>query len=171
MDRYFEQRPEELELFLDFMDEDIENVRRVINAIEESGADAEFIVHAKAETVEESAENTGVEKRQIVKTLVFNVGEPVAVLCPGDKRVSEEKLEEITGEDPEMASPSEVREATGYYVGGVSPFDLDIPVYMEESILDNELAKPAGGSRVVGVTLDPKDLEKLTEAEVVDVAE
>lgn len=171
MDRYFEQGTDELKLFLDFMDEDIENVRRAIKAIEENGIDAEFIVHAKAETVEESAEHTGVEERQIVKTLVFNAGEPVAVLCPGDKRVSEDKLEEIKGETVEMASPSEVRDATGYFVGSVSPFDLDIPVYMEETILENDLAKPAGGSRVIGVTLDPEDLKQLTGAEVVDVAE
>ncbi|MFB6144949.1 MAG: aminoacyl-tRNA deacylase [Candidatus Nanohaloarchaea archaeon] len=171
MDRYFNQDTSEIELFLDFMDQDLENVRRAVNDIEVNDIEAEFIVHAKAETVDESAENTGVEKDEIVKTLVFNAGEPVAVLCPGDKRVSEKKLSDITGEKVSMASPSEVRDSTGYYVGGVSPFDLDIPVYMEESILDSERAKPAAGSRVVGVTLDPEDLKELTDAEVVEVAE
>ncbi len=169
MDNYFEQTPDELEQFLGFMEDDIENVRRVIRCVEENSIDAEFMVHAKAETVAESAENTGVEESEIVKTLVFIAGEPVAVLCPGHTSVSESKLEELTDSSVRMANPDEVEDATGYKVGGVSPFDLDIPVYMEESILERETVKPAAGSRVVGVTLDPAELRDVTGAEPVDV--
>ncbi len=162
----FEQSPEELVQFLDFMDEDIENVKRVVSFCKENSLDAEFKVHGKSETAEESAEKTGVDLGQIVKTLVFIAGdEPVAVLCPGSGRVSEEKLEEVTGEDVRMANPSEVKDSTGYVVGGVSPFDLDIPVYMEESLLEHDEIKPAAGSRVVGVTVEPEDLKKAVDAE------
>jgi prolyl-tRNA editing enzyme YbaK/EbsC (Cys-tRNA(Pro) deacylase) len=167
--KYFTQTSEEMEEFSEFMEEDIENVQRVIGELMQEGVDVEFMVHAKAETVKESAENTDVEKGEIVKTLVFMADEPVAVLCPGDTSVSEEKLEEILGEDVRMAKPSEVKEATGYYVGGVSPFDLDIKVLMEESILERDEAKPAAGSRVVGVKIDPEDLEEVSGAEAVDV--
>ena len=128
------------------------------------------MIHAKAETVEESAKNTDVEEKEIVKTLVFMADEPVAVLCPGDTSVSEEKLEEILETSIRMAKPSEVTEATGYYVGGVSPFDLDIRVLMEESLLKREEVKPAAGSRVVGVTLEPQELQKASGAEKVDVS-
>ncbi len=171
MDQYFSQTPEELEQFLDFIEDDLDNVRRVIDGVEENGIDADFMVHAKAETVQESADNTDVEKSEIVKTLVFIADEPVAVLCPGDMRVSEQKLSGIVGSEVRMADPGEVREATGYHVGGVSPFDLDIPVYMEESILHQERVKPAAGSRVVGITLTPADLRDITDAEVVEVGE
>lgn len=167
MDSFFEQSRAELEEFLDFMDEDLENVRRVADFCAENGLDAEFIVHAKSETVEESAENTGTEPEKIVKTLVFMAGgDPVAVLCPGDSRVDEEKLEDITGEEVRMANPSEVKDATGYTVGGVSPFDLSIPVYMEESILEHETVKPAAGSRVVGALVSPGELKEVVGAEV-----
>jgi prolyl-tRNA editing enzyme YbaK/EbsC (Cys-tRNA(Pro) deacylase) len=54
-------------------------------------------------------------------------------------------------------------------IGGVSPFDLDIPVYMEEGVLESKTVKPAAGSRVVGAIVDSSDLKKLTGAEVVDV--
>ncbi|MFB6292275.1 MAG: aminoacyl-tRNA deacylase [Candidatus Nanohaloarchaea archaeon] len=170
MDDYFEQDADELGQFLDFLEEDIDNVRRVIERVEETGAEAEFMVHAKAETVAESADNTGVDESEIVKTLVFIADGPVAVLCPGHTSVSEEKLESVTGASVRMANPDEVKEATGYSVGGVSPFDLDIPVYMEESILDRERVKPAAGSRVVGVTLDPSELYELTGAEKADLS-
>ncbi len=171
MDQYFTQAPEELEQFLDFMEDDLENVRRVIEAVKDNGVDAEFMVHAKAETVQESADNTDMDRSGIVKTLVFIAREPVAVLCPGHMRVSEQKLSDLTGVQVRMADPGEVLEATGYHVGGVSPFDLGIPVYMEESILDQERVKPAAGSRVVGVTLAPDDLRDVTGAEVVEIGE
>lgn len=168
---YFEQTPEEIEKFLDFMDEDIENISRVSETLREEGLeDAKFIVHPKAETVDEHTENTGVDEEQIIKTLIFIGKKPVAVLCPGDTSVETEKLEEVLDTDVRMASPDEVTEASGYVIGGVSPFDLDMPVYMEEDILDMERVKPAAGSRVVGVNLRPKDLKEVNDAEVVDVS-
>lgn len=168
---YFEQTPEQIEEFLDFIDEDIENIRRVAETLEEEGLeDAKFIVHPKAETVDEHTENTGVEEKQIIKTLIFIGERPVAVLCPGDTSVETDKLEEVLETGVRMANPDEVTEETGYIIGGVSPFDLDVPVYMEEEILDMERVKPAAGSRVVGVNLRPEELRDLNDAEVVDVS-
>jgi prolyl-tRNA editing enzyme YbaK/EbsC (Cys-tRNA(Pro) deacylase) len=168
--KFFTQTPDEMEEFAEFMEEDIENVQRVIGQLMQEDMDAEFMVHAKAETVEESAQNTEFDEGEIIKTLVFIAEEPVAVLCPGDTSVSEEKLEELLGTEVRMAKPGEVKQATGYYVGGVSPFDLDIRILMEESILEQEKVKPAAGSRVVGAIIDPEDLEQVTDAEVVDVS-
>jgi Cys-tRNA(Pro) deacylase len=170
MTNAFTQSPEELETFLDLIEEDLENIRRVIGFCKEKDLDVEFMVHAKSETVDESAENVGISEDKIVKTLVFKAGEEfIAVLCPGNQRVSEEKLEEITGEDIRMANPSEVEENTGYIVGGVSPFDLDIPVFMEKSILENEEVKPASGSRVIGVSVDPEELKETIDARTFDI--
>lgn len=168
--KFFNQSPEEMGEFAEFIEEDIENVQRVIGEVMQEDLDVEFMVHAKAETVAESAENTDVEEEEIVKTLVFIADEPVAVLCPGDTSVSEEKLEELVDGEPRMANPSEVREATGYYVGGVSPFDLEIRVLMEESLLQQEEVKPAAGSRVVGVEIDPEDLKEVSGAETADIS-
>jgi prolyl-tRNA editing enzyme YbaK/EbsC (Cys-tRNA(Pro) deacylase) len=170
MTQKFSQTPEQLDQFLDFIEEDLENIRRVKQFCQENGVEVDFIVHGKAETVEESAENTGVDPSEIVKTLVFIGEEPVAVLCPGNTSVSEEKLEDILGTDVRMADPEEVEEATGYTVGGVSPFDLDIKVLMEEELFDKEEVKPAAGSRVVGLKIDPNELKKSIDAETVDVS-
>ncbi|MFT4868262.1 MAG: Cys-tRNA(Pro) deacylase [Candidatus Nanohaloarchaea archaeon] len=170
MTEAFTQSPEELEQFLDFIENDLENIRRVINWCQREDLDVDFMVHAKSETAEESAENVGIETEKIVKTLVFKAGEEfVAVLCPGDERVSEGKLEDKLGSDIRMANPSEVEEQTGYVVGGVSPFDLDIQVLMEKTILENQAVKPAAGSRVVGVTLDPEELRETVAAETADL--
>lgn len=170
MTNSFKQNLEEMEEFSGFVEKDIENIQRVIQELKENDVEAEFMVHAKSETVAESAENTGMEAKNIVKTLVFIGEEPVAVLCPGNSSVSEKKLREILGTEVRMAKPSEVKEATGYIVGGVSPFDLDIKVLMEKSLMDRERLKPAAGSRVVGVSINPEDLEKISGAELVDIS-
>ena len=165
-DQYFLQEPGELEKFIDFIGKDLENVKRVINFCDENELDVEFKVHSKTETAEESAEKTDIELGQVVKTLVFKSGDEfIAVLCPGDSRVSEERLEELTSQSIRMANPEEVKEHTGYIVGGVSPFDLDIEVFMEESLMERDEIKPAAGSRVVGITVAPEDLKKAIEAE------
>ncbi|MFB6208199.1 MAG: YbaK/EbsC family protein [Candidatus Nanohaloarchaea archaeon] len=167
----FDQTIEEMETFTRFLEEDLENIERVVEFFKENNLDADFEVHAKAETVDESVQHSGIERSQIVKTLVFIGEEPVAVLCAGDERVSEDKLERLLEEEVELASPSQVENATGYVIGGVSPFDLDIPVYIEESVMENELVRPAAGSRLVGAKLSPEQLKQLTGGEVADVAE
>ncbi|MFB6100637.1 MAG: aminoacyl-tRNA deacylase [Candidatus Nanohalobium sp.] len=172
MTEFFNQKPSELTEFLDFMEEDIENIRRVVDFVEENDMDVEFIVHGKSETVGESVEKKGIEAEKIVKTLVFIAGgKPISVLCPADSRVSEEKLEEETGEEVRMADPEEVEKATGYIIGGVSPFDLEIPVYMEESILEHEIVDAAAGSRVVGAEVSPEELKECNSAEALDLIE
>ena len=166
----FEQSPRELEEFLNFMEEDIENVRRVIGTLESEDIDAELEIHAKAETVDESVQHSPVDKNQIIKTLIFRASDEfIAVMCPGDRRVDEEKLENLVGEI-RMARPEEVEEHTGYVVGGVSPFDLKIPLYASNKIPEGEV-RPAAGSRVIGVKIEREELFELVEPEVVDVTE
>ena len=162
----FEQSPSELKEFLNFMEEDIENVRRVFEEVE--GLKAEFEIHAKAKTVDESVQHSPIDRDQIIKTLIFKASDGfIAVMCPGHKRVEEDKLEDLVGE-VRMAKPSEVEEETSYIVGGVSPFDLDIPVYASNDIPEGEV-RPAGGSRVIGVKIDREELFNVVEPEVVDV--
>ena len=78
----FTRSPTETKEIIDFLERDIPNVRRVIDAIED--LDAEFEIHAKAETVDESVQHSPVEKKQIIKTLVFKSPDGfIAVMCRG----------------------------------------------------------------------------------------
>lgn len=165
----FKQSLAEMEELAEFLEEDIENIQRVIAFCKENDIKADFEVHAKAETCAESAEHSPVTLDQIVKTLVFIADEPVAVLCPGSKKVDTDKLEEFLGTDVRMADPSEVRDATGYPIGAVSPFDLEIPILMEESLMDEDVLRPAAGSRAVGAEITPEELREKVSASLNDV--
>src|SRR5947209_10666610 len=73
-------------------------------------------------TAGEAAAAVGVEVGQIVKSLVFVDDEgPLLCLCAGDRRVDVTKL----GANVRQARGDEVREATGFAIGGVPPIGHD----------------------------------------------
>ena len=76
-------------------------------------------------TAQEAAAACGCELGQIVKSLVFSAaGGPLLVLCAGDRRVDTAQL----GTGAQMARPAEVRELTGFAIGGVPPLGHDQPL-------------------------------------------
>ena len=80
------------------------------------GVDAEVRELADStRTAREAADAVGVEVGQIVKSLVFVDEEsPLLCLCAGDRRVETEKL----GPGVRQAKRDEVRDATGFAIGG-----------------------------------------------------
>jgi prolyl-tRNA editing enzyme YbaK/EbsC (Cys-tRNA(Pro) deacylase) len=84
-----------------------------------------------ARTAAEAAESIGCTVGQIVKSLVFlREGEPVIVLCAGDRRVHAEGL------GLERASASQARDATGFAIGGIPPLghDRSLPTILDTSL-------------------------------------
>lgn len=81
---------------------------------------------ATTATAEQAAAAVGCATGQIVKTLCFLAsGRPTLVLVGGDRQVDTSRLAAILGVSRKklrMGSPAEVLEATGYPIGGVSPF-------------------------------------------------
>jgi prolyl-tRNA editing enzyme YbaK/EbsC (Cys-tRNA(Pro) deacylase) len=78
---------------------------------------------ASTRTAEEAAAAAGCELGQIVKSLVFcDEQGPVLVLCAGDRRV------DTAGLGVRRATADEVREATGFAIGGVPPLGHDRPL-------------------------------------------
>jgi len=91
--------------------------------LQELGLDAEVRELADStRTAREAADAVGVEVGQIVKSLVFVDREsPLLCLCAGDRRVDVVKL----GDGVRQAKGDEVREATGFAIGGVPPVGHD----------------------------------------------
>jgi prolyl-tRNA editing enzyme YbaK/EbsC (Cys-tRNA(Pro) deacylase) len=85
------------------------------------GLDVEVrMLSDSARTANEAAAAVDCEVGQIVKSLVFvRDGEPVMVLCAGDRRVDAKRL----GLSP--ASADQARLATGFAIGGIPPLGHD----------------------------------------------
>src|SRR5258707_2337670 len=109
--------------------------------LRELGLDAEVRELADStRTAQEAADAVRVEVGQIVKSLVFVDQEsPLLCLCAGDRRVDTEKL----GAGARQANRDEVREATGYAIGGGPPLGPDRPV---RTVVDASLPRFATGS-------------------------
>ena len=76
-----------------------------------------------ARTAVDAAKSLNCEVGAIVKSLLFKNGDNYFLcLVSGDKRCSLNKLKKFfNSKDLSMASPDDVKEQTGYTIGGVSP--------------------------------------------------
>jgi Cys-tRNA(Pro) deacylase len=119
------------------------------------------------------AESLKVDEHSVVKTIVLEAdGKPLIVLMHGDMRASAKELGMIAGAKAVLPCPAQrVEEYTGYEVGGVSPFGtrMEIPVYMEETILNLRKIYINGGMRGYFVGIDPYDVVKVLRPTLVKV--
>jgi prolyl-tRNA editing enzyme YbaK/EbsC (Cys-tRNA(Pro) deacylase) len=96
-----------------------------------------------ARTAVLAAAALNVEVGQIVKSLVFlRGGEPVLVLCAGDRRVDAERLGLVP------AGADQVRQATGFSIGGVPPLghDAELATTIDESLRRFDVVWAAAGT-------------------------
>lgn len=125
-------------------------------------------------TAQMAADAVGCDLGQIVKSLVFVVGDrPVLALVAGDRRGDSEAIAELMGDETaRFADAATVRSATGYAIGGVSPFDLpsELPVLFDDSLERFEIVYPAGGTPSAVVRMSRCDLLELTQARVARIS-
>ncbi len=123
----------------------------------------------------ESARQLGVDEHAIVKTLVMQTdrGEPLIVLMHGDRQVSTKNLARAIGaKSVAPCTPGAAERASGYQVGGTSPFSTRkaMPVYVEATILDLDRICVNGGRRGYLVGIAPRVLTELLAATPVSCA-
>lgn len=124
---------------------------------------------------EHAAETLGIPAARVVKTLVMETdrGDLVLVLMHGDRRVAPKKLARaLSVRRVTSASPETALTATGYHVGGISPFGTarELRVVMERSILDTERVWINGGRRGLLLEIESAVLRDALGAEPVEVA-
>lgn len=69
-----------------------------------------------------------------------------------------------------FTSGEQTRELTGMEIGGVTPFGLPdgMPIYIDAAVMQRPKVVMGGGNRSSKVLLDPKELQKLPGAVVVE---
>jgi len=147
---------------------------RVESWLRKQGVDWRLIMmHEPTRTVAEAARQLEVNEYMIIKTLILLCENKVyAVIVPGDKRLSFEKLEKITGKC-KMAKKKEVENATGYPAGGVPPVALpeNIQVIMDTRVAHMKKAYGGGGDENTLLEFNPNKLKKLIQCIVADVSQ
>jgi len=125
-----------------------ERVRAFLEAHELASGLTEFEQSTK--TAAQAAEAMGCELGQIVKSLVVVAdGTPALALVAGDRRGDLDAIAaELGAGKVRMADADTVRTATGYAIGGVSPFDLpsELTVLVDDSLTRFDVVFPAAGT-------------------------
>ena len=110
-----------------------EPVRRVEKFLRDFDKNQKIIIlNTSARTALEAATSLGCEVGAIVKSLLFRT-ESNFTLClvAGDKKASLNKIKKILSiKDASMASAEDVKNITGYTIGGVSPIGHLNKVYI-----------------------------------------
>ena len=122
-----------------------------------------------------SARELGVDEHRVVKTLIMEdeAKKPLIVLMHGDRQVSTRELARVLGvKSVAPCPPQRADRHSGYQVGGTSPFATrrPMPVYIEQSILELPVIYINGGKRGFLVEMDPRDVQRLLQATLVQVA-
>ena len=121
----------------------------------------------------QAAEAIGEEPHRVLKTLMAEVdGKPVCVVVPSDREVSMKKLAAaFGGKSAVMMKPAMAEKATGYVVGGISPFGQkkQVPTAIEVAAMNEPLVYMNGGQRGLQVRLAPTDAQRTLNAIIVSV--
>ena len=128
-----------------------------------------------ARTAVDAAKSLNCEVGAIVKSLLFKNGDSYFLcLVSGDKRCSLNKLKKFfNSKDLSMASPNDVKEQTGYTIGGVSPIghtnSLQILVDSSLNRFKDLFAAAGHPNCIFKINFD--DLIKITNGSIEDVIE
>ena len=155
---------------------DKEPVKRVDKFLKEFDQKQEIItLNLSARTASEAAASLNCEKGAIIKSLVFKTENSFTLfLVAGDKRASLKKIKKnLNIKDASMASADEVKNITGFTIGGVSPV---AHLNKLHCILDISLERfknlyGAAGHPHCVFKINFKDLKKITNGTVGDITE
>ena len=128
-----------------------------------------------ARTALDAAKSLNCEVGAIVKSLLFKNGENYFLcLVSGDKRCSLNKLKKFfNSKDLSMASPNDVKEQTGYTIGGVSPIGHtnNLQILIDSSLNRFKDLFAAAGHPNCIFKINFEDLKKITNGTIEDIIE
>ena len=155
---------------------DKEPVQRVDKLLKKFDENLSVItLNTSARTAQEAASSLGCEIGAIVKSLLFKTENTfILFLVGGDKKVSLNKVKKILKiKDASMASADEVKNITGFTIGGVSPIGhlQKIDTLMDNSLERFKILFAAAGHPNCVFKISFKNLEKITNCIIEDIVE
>ena len=153
-----------------------EPVKRVEKLLKEFDQNQRVILlDSSARTALEAASSLGCEVGAIVKSLLFKTEQNYTLcLVAGDKKASLNKIKKILNiKDAFMASADEVKNVTGFTIGGVSPLGHlnNITVLIDNSLERFDYLFAAAGHPNCVFKISFTDLNKITKGLIKELIE
>ena len=147
---------------------------RVQAALDGLGLDTRVLrLPDSTRTAPEAAKAVGCEVGAIAKSLLFLAdGQPVLVVCAGDRRVDTARVAGLLGAtEVKMAPAEQVRRVTGFAIGGVPPLGHPSPltVLMDTALLRWQTIYAAAGANDALFPVDPQRLAEAANARIEDI--
>ena len=153
-----------------------EPVKRVSQKLKEfDKALSVLVLDSSARTAQDAANSLNTEVGSIIKSLFLRTKNSFLLcLVAGDKRCSLNKIKKILNEkDVSMGSADQVKEVTGFTIGGVSPVAHlnSLNIYIDQSLSRFKNIYGAAGHPNCIFKIDFVNLQKITNGKVMDISE
>jgi len=149
-----------------------EATRKIIAFLESKGIPFEKLEHEPVTTSDAAAGARASSLSQGAKALIVKADDKYYhLIISAVERVDNKKLRKILQtRRVRFANSEELLELTGCQPGAVPPFGnlFDLPVLMDDAILSEETVYFNCGSHTISLRMTREDLERATEAQVVD---
>ena len=153
-----------------------EPVKRVAKALNQFDESIKIqILDKTARTAKDAAESLKTEIGSIVKSLLLRTKTSFLLcLVAGDKRCSLNKVKKLLNQkDVSMATAEQVKDVTGFTIGGVSPVAHlnKVDIYIDESLKRFQNIFAAAGHPNAIFKIDFKNLNEITNGVIMDISE
>ena len=147
-----------------------------VRALRDRGVDFRVIeLKQRAVSVEDVVKysKSEIAVDEICKTILLkgSDGEMHAALLLGSHRIDFAKVVGVVGKSAEIATFEDVKAATGVEPGAVCPILLRVPLLVDRRVRAKERINFGSGHHLYGLEIDSRDLERLVEYRLVDIAE
>ena len=151
----------------------VQRVEKILKDFDES--QNIIVLETSARTALEAASSLGCEVGAIVKSLLFKTENSFTLcLVAGDKRASLNRIKKaLKIKDASMASAEDVKNITGYTIGGVSPIGhlKKIEILIDKSLSRFNLLFAAAGHPNCVFKIDFTNLKKITNGITEEITE
>ncbi|WP_440923957.1 YbaK/EbsC family protein [Candidatus Pelagibacter sp.] len=151
----------------------VQRVEKILKDFDES--QNIIVLETSARTALEAASSLGCEVGAIVKSLLFKTENSYTLcLVAGDKRASLNRIKKaLKIKDASMASAEDVKNITGYTIGGVSPVGhlKKIEILIDKSLSRFNLLFAAAGHPNCVFKIDFTNLKKITNGITEEITE
>ncbi|MFQ6123508.1 MAG: aminoacyl-tRNA deacylase [Candidatus Heimdallarchaeota archaeon] len=142
--------------------------------IEQTGVVAEILtMKGRVHSVAAASKELGVPADHFIKTVVFTSHEekPILAIVKGTDRASSKRIGNALGiSRPNLATPEEAFELTGYAVGGTPPVGIrNARVLIDPKVMDMNTVIGGGGTDHHLLKIAPKEIVKATNGKVTRV--
>ena len=153
-----------------------QSVIRVRETLTRLGATGEIRhLDASARTAKEAADALGIEVGQIASSLIFLAdGAPVLVVASGGHRVDTDRVSAVLdGATITKANADDVRNATGFAIGGVAPVGHPEPLrtIVDVALSNYDVVWAAGGHPHCVFPTSYEELLRITGGDAAEVGD